>query len=61
MTASKVPVAFDAGCGPALVLTVKQGQGAGRTLVDCTCGWSKTFKSRKKAQKRLAEHESMNS
>lgn len=57
---AKTPVSFDAGCGPALVLTIKQGAGAGRTLVDCTCGWSKIFKSKKKAHKRLAEHEGMN-
>lgn len=53
------PIAFDVGCGPVLVLTIRTGPGYGRTIVDCTCGWSKIYKTRKKAFNRVAEHEAM--
>ena len=53
---------FDAIHGPnsVLILTLKVGPNAGRTSVDCTCGWRHTYKSRAKAQKRVAEHLVMN-
>ena len=43
-------------CGPILYLTVRRGPKAGLTAASCTCGWDRTYKTRRKAEKRGAEH-----
>lgn len=43
-------------CGPILYLTIRRGPHAGLTSATCTCGWERTYKTRRKAEKRGREH-----
>ena len=48
--------AWDRPCGPILYLTVKRGPKAGTTLADCTCGWSRTYGTRRGAERMGRDH-----
>ena len=44
------------GCGPVICLTIRRGPHADRTLAYCSCGWDHTYRTRREADKRGAEH-----
>ena len=43
-----------------LLLTVKLGPSAGTSLVTCTCGWDRTYKTRVVAIRELNQHRKNN-
>lgn len=45
----------NATCAP-LLLTVKLGPHSGTTLIDCTCGWVRTYPTRRGAVRCAREH-----
>jgi hypothetical protein len=47
---------WDEGCGPIIYLTVRRGPHADATLAYCTCDWERTYRTRRKAEKRGAAH-----
>lgn len=46
----------DLQCGPILYLTVRRGPHAGLTSVTCTCGWERTYKTRRGAERCGRDH-----
>ena len=43
-------------CGPILYLTVRRGTHAGMTSATCTCGWDRTYKTRRGAERCGRDH-----
>lgn len=52
--------AWNAGCGPVILLRIKCGAGAGRVHAYCSCGWSRDFMSQTKARRAADKHEEVN-
>ena len=47
---------FEEQCGPILYLTVRRGPHAGMTSATCTCGWERTYKTRRGAERCGRDH-----